>query len=157
MAQTDTMQVSMRILETPTKILLDDLVYQDNSLVEAAISCPLKPKKTGKTRNSHDPVTIKMLRIRILGFTNNIGTDKLCSILFSLRTFISILMFLALPEGAQVPPETIPNVKDASQTFSTWRRVRTDPQTEVPLEPDSDIYDHALNGNILYLVYHPEG
>lgn len=68
-------------------------------------------------------------------------------------------MFLALSEGAQVPPETIPNVIDASQNFSTWRRVRMDPQTVVPLEPD-DVWgdnDSILNGNILYLVYNPEG
>ncbi|KAL9045336.1 MAG: hypothetical protein Q9214_001605, partial [Letrouitia sp. 1 TL-2023] len=64
------------------------------------------------------------------------GTDTTCSISVSLQTVISILMFLALSKGARIPPGTIPNVTDASQNFSTWRRVRMDPQTVVPLEPD---------------------
>lgn len=69
-------------------------------------------------------------------------------------------MFLSLSEGAQVPQGIITNVTDASQNFSTWRRVRTDPQTVIPLEPHglrgNNRYE-ILNGNTLYLVYNPEG
>lgn len=73
----------------------------------------------------------------------------------STQILLSIATFSLFHGQAELIPETITNVTDASHGFSAWRRASVQPQLVVPLEPQGVRNETFVDGNTFYLVYNP--